>query len=146
MIRTLLHLMVLMPLTAITFYYVGKNVEADRLLAAKIPIVQDDAVQISYAPNIVANGCFVAAVGYKDVVEAKMQLGSNNHWVKLMHVDSVSMTVTGHAICVFHYNGIWRVYDPAKGTYTLGTYKNDPTPQDIASSINSNYRNARWID
>lgn len=108
-----------------------------------IPRQEGADPEIKFGDKVLVKGCYVAASGYKDAYDAQMQLAGRKHWARLMYVDIT--TVEGHAICVFHYNGEWKVYDNMKGTIRLGTFDRDPTPEDIARRIAKNYGNASWL-
>ncbi len=101
------------------------------------------ANSVEFRNTVLPNGCFLAASGFKDAYEAQMQLQKRAHWASLMYVNIVEST--GHAICVFIYDGRWKAYDNLKGTVDLGEWiLLPPTPVEIAAKLNPNYKDAQW--
>lgn len=92
---------------------------------------------------VLQNGCYVASSAYKDMIKARDLIAKRQHWAKIMRVNIVE--TTGHAVCVFHYDGEWHCYDNLHGTYRLGKYLTDPSPQDIAKRISPKYKDAEWL-
>lgn len=135
-----------------TLFWVSWNVTSSVLAKPLITeeITAEEQPKIVFRTDIpsadipvLKNGCYLAAITYKDAVTAKEQLVGRDKWARIMYVDVTE--VTGHAVCVFIYDGEWRVYDSMVGTKSIGTFDKDPTPAQIAQKLNPKYGNAKWL-
>lgn len=106
--------------------------------------------KVKFNDKAIQNGCFIAAIGYKEAFTAQARIDKYNPKIsKLIYIDLETKSTEGHAIYVFEYAGEYRVYDVRKGTYSIGAFKQPPSLEEISKLIhiddNQSITSVDWL-
>ena len=99
----------------------------------------------SYKEVEINNACYINATGFKEAYEARRTLENRSHWAHLVYVDV--LTVQGHAMCMFEYDGRFKLYDSSKGTIDIGPFdkENLPNLTEAVKRLSPSYYNGKWF-
>jgi len=109
--------------------------------------------EFSYAPDVIGNGCYVAAIGYKEAFMAEAQMSKYSPKISKLikiDIDTTTKTSVGHALYLFEYDGEYRIYDVLKGTYSIGKFDEPPSLVEIAKRLivdpNQEITDISWLN